>query len=345
MALRSYSTSPIRKAAPTICKVDADMSQCSIEQCSNSDSFEDDKSSVCSTNIQSQTPTLESLPPLPCDEQLDELEADGFDAWELRTDHVVVEVKTMVSDAPNSFAGKTNVGDASTTFQAIDTSTLQKRLKLEASAETIFGKEGAASLLDVSFPVAIADAELEGCPLIGCSTTFADLRGVNPTKIVGLNCRYLVDPVYSWEQVDQEARRHFKDFCLAAREGKQYRMPLYGFLDEWLMERPANEFIAVQASTHKDGTLFNSMFLMKIIALGDFDEERNYILALQLELPGRRSDIAGLRQILGQLYKNMAKVERMLGAQFITSGTMHRQEIDSDSDVTICSDEDENELF
>mmetsp|Transcript_63229 Transcript_63229/g.116615 ORF Transcript_63229/g.116615 Transcript_63229/m.116615 type:complete len:276 (-) Transcript_63229:120-947(-) len=209
--------------------------------------------------------------------------------------------------------------------------TLEKSDQLQAAVDKIFGA-GGDSLLGLNFSFTIADPQIDGCPLIGCSTGFTTLCGYEMPEIVGRNCRFLVDPVPA-EEVDQAMRRRCRDFCLAAKEGKDYRVPP-SELDPWLPEdRPANELFAVQKNARKDGTLFNNMFHMRTLGLGDFDEEGQYIIALQSELPGGRSDLALLADHLKQLDKNMAKVEKILAKEFIITGSMRRQDGDpEDSD-------------
>jgi len=90
----------------------------------------------------------------------------------------------------------------------------------------------------------------------------------------------------------------------------------------------------MQMNARKDGTLFNSMFLMRSIGIGDFDDEKCYIIALQTELPGGTTDLAMLCQHLSQLDKNMAKVEKILARDFIISGSMRRQDTEGhDNDI------------
>mmetsp|Transcript_64125 Transcript_64125/g.121477 ORF Transcript_64125/g.121477 Transcript_64125/m.121477 type:complete len:260 (-) Transcript_64125:2-781(-) len=208
--------------------------------------------------------------------------------------------------------------------------TQEKSDQLQAAVDKIFGT-GGASLLGLRFSFTMADPQLEGCPLIGCSTGFTHLCGYEMAEIVGRNCRFLVDPVPP-EQVDQAMRRRCREFCTAAREGEDYRIP-DNEREPWLPEdRPPNELFALQLNARKNGVLFNNMFYMRIFGLGDFDEERTYIVALQSELEGGKADLAQLGLHLKQLDKNMTKVEKILAKEFIISGSMHRQDIDDDDD-------------
>jgi len=200
---------------------------------------------------------------------------------------------------------------------------------VQAAVDRIFSTGGATSLLDLSFSFAIADAQLKGSPLIGCSAGFTKLCGYEMAEVVGSNCRSLVDPVLSWEQIDGTSGRNCRNLCAAAKEGKEYKMPRQEFEDWLVEERPCNELIAVQTNAHKDG---NSMWLMRIVELGDFDNERSYIIAVQAEIRGARRDPDLLCKNLHELDKNMAQVEKMLAKDFVLSGTMHRQGMHSTED-------------
>lgn len=213
--------------------------------------------------------------------------------------------------------------------------THEKSDMLQAAVDKIFGT-GSASLLEgLDFSFTIADPQLDGCPLIGCSTGFTTLCGYEMSEIVGRNCRFLVDPVPT-ELVDQNMRVRCKEFCIAGKEGRSYRLPPHE-LDPWLPEdRPANELFAVQKNARKNGELFNNMFYMKMIDLGDFDDEQTYLIALQSELPGGRQDLSAFGRNLRQLDRNMAKVETILAKEFIITSSMRRQDEDfSDEDDLI----------
>jgi len=203
--------------------------------------------------------------------------------------------------------------------------------QLQNAVDRVFGALG-SSLMGLSFSFTIADPELDGCPLIGCSTGFTTLCGYEMADIVGRNCRFLVDPVPK-DQIDQCMRRRCQDFCLAAAEGRDYEVPSHE-RDPWLpVDRPSNELFAVQRNARKNGELFNNMFYMKYLGLGDFDDERQYLVALQSELPNGKADLAAFGTNLRQLDKNMAKVEKVLAQEFIITGSMRRQDDDDDDDL------------
>lgn len=234
-----------------------------------------------------------------------------------------------VSDGPVSDAHP--VADASHSIPTAWTD--EKSEQLQEAVDKIFGT-GCDGLLGLEFSFTIADPLLTDCPLIGCSTGFTTLCGYEMPEIVGRNCKFLVDPVPP-EMVDQAMRSRCRDFCIAAREGKTYRVPPED-RDPWLPEdRPAGELFCVQKNMRKNGELFNNMFYMKTFELGDFDEERLYIVALQSELPGGRADLAQFSRNLNQLDRNMSKVEKILAKEFIITGSMRRQDEGSDD-----SDED-----
>lgn len=208
--------------------------------------------------------------------------------------------------------------------------TVEMSDQLQSAVDRIFGT-GCESLLGLNFSFTIADPQLEGCPLIGCSTGFTTLCGYEMPEIVGRNCRFLVDPVPP-DEVDQAMRRRCRDYCSAIKGGNEYKVP-DDEADPWLpMDRPGNEFWAVQRNAHKNGTLFNNMFYMRSFGLGDFDDERQYIVALQSELRGGKADLARLCQHVKQLDKNMAMVEKILAQEFIISGPMRRQDLDLPDD-------------
>lgn len=209
---------------------------------------------------------------------------------------------------------------------------------LQDAVDRIFNTNSSgAALLGLSFSVTIADPQVEGCPLIGCSTGFTTMCGYEVDDIVGHNCRFLVDPVPA-EYIDKRTRHRCRDFCLAAKDGTQFKVPS-DEQDAWLPQnRPSNELIAAQKNARKDGSLFDSLFLMRIIGLGDFDNERYYIIALQSELPGGKADLPVLCNHLHQLDKNMAKVERVLSQDFIISGCMYRQDVDIDEEQPSLAD-------
>lgn len=243
-----------------------------------------------------------------------------------------------------------DVADDPEVFTVVDSScvierpgwTLDQSDQLQAAVDRIFGT-GAASLLGLSFSFTIADPQLEGCPLIGCSSGFTHLCGYEMADIVGRNCRFLVDPVPD-ELVDKAMRRRCKDYCLAMKDGADYKVPS----DEWEpwlpLDRPHNELFAVQKNARKNGTLFNNMFYMRNFGLGDFDDEKQYIVALQSELPGGKADLAELCKNMQQLDRNMAMVEQILAQEFIISGPMRRQDLDINYDALLSQDKKSDAL-
>lgn len=280
--------------------------------------LEEDTRSSCSTNLGSQTPTIESLPPFSHDAPLDSLD-DANDLDSVLNDTLADGKAELCQVSPRS--------ERSDQFQDV--------------VDKIF-ETGAASLLDLNFPLAIANPQLEGCPLIGCSAGFTTLCGYEMADIVGFDCGFVTDPAPAPRVFDKTTRSNCQEFCLAAAEGKCFRMPSLE-LHSWVLgDRPCNELISVQTSARKDGSLFESMLLMSNITLGDFDDEQPYIVILQAQLPGGTPDSNVFRQHLQQLDRNMTTVERILGGEFIICGSMRRQDgdIHSDCDSNMDSDDD-----
>lgn len=195
--------------------------------------------------------------------------------------------------------------------------------QLQESVDRIFGTAG-KSLLGLTFSFTIADPFLDGCPLVGCSTGFTELCGYGMEEIVGRNCRFLVDPVPS-EKIDQNIRRHAKQFCEAVRTGKEYRIPI-AELEPWMPEdRPADELLCMQTNARKDGSLFYNLFYMKIFQIGvDLGEEKPYIVGLQSELQDGKETLAKLGQNLQNLDENMDKVKGELASYFFVQCSMQR---------------------
>lgn len=182
---------------------------------------------------------------------------------------------------------------------------------LRATVDKIF-RGHAAELLDCGFAFAIAAPRLEGCPLIGCSEGFIALTGFDMNDVLGLNSTLLLEPL------DCEAKcGRCQDFLCAAKEGRQYSLPK-DEIPEWAHEdRPPNELLSVQIGARKDGILFNSLLLMRIVSLGDSDEEQPYIVALQSQLPAGEIDTAVLLRHLNHLDRSMGKVVRVFAREFL----------------------------
>lgn len=322
MALRTVVTSQENSRTPKACDKEANI------ECSNKHDVELTKQRRGSKDSfsSSRTSTIESLPGAAYIRS----QTMSFDSLPLLSE----DASPRLYDASDWDIGKGQSNASPCEQHSQDPSwtcwTLEKSDRLQEAVDQIFGT-GASSLLGLSFSLTVADPQLEGCPLIGCSSGFTELCGYEMSEIVGFNCRFLVDPVPA-DQVDQSIRCRCRDFCIAAKEGKTYTVPPHE-IEDWLpTNRPPSEMIAVQKNARKDGTLFNSMFLMRIVSLGDFDEESHYIIALQSELPEGKADLPMLCQHLKQLDINMAKVEKILGQYFIVSGSMRRQDLDSDDD-------------
>jgi hypothetical protein len=200
--------------------------------------------------------------------------------------------------------------------------------QLQEAVDRIFGEDESQQLMNLSFSFTIADPELEGCPLIGCSTGFEELCGYGMHEICGQNCRFLVDPV-PIEQQDVKLRQRVRKFCESVPNEQEYHVPADEW-ESWMPQgRPGDELFCVQKNARKDGTLFNNMFYLKAFKLGcDLDDDKPYIVALQSELPGATRDLGQICQNMSLLDKNMAEVEKVLSALFfVTNCSLHRQEI------------------
>ena len=65
------------------------------------------------------------------------------------------------------------------------------------------------------------------------------------------------------DQIDNNMRKHVKQYCEAMRLGNEYRIPESDF-ESWMPTgRPGDELFAMQKNARKDGTFFNNMFYMK----------------------------------------------------------------------------------
>lgn len=202
--------------------------------------------------------------------------------------------------------------------------TVETAEKLQQSVDCVFGADG-QSLLGLEFSFSIADPSIDGCPLIGCSTGFTKLCGYKLDEIVGRNCRFLVEPVPR-EQIDDNMRKHTKDFCESVRRGNDYWVPEEEW-ESWMPKgRPGDELIAMQKNLRKDGTAFNNMFLMKAVDLSnELGKERPYIIALQSDLPEGKQDLAKLAENITDLEARMRKVQSQLSSQFFIRSALSRQ--------------------
>mmetsp|Transcript_27879 Transcript_27879/g.50975 ORF Transcript_27879/g.50975 Transcript_27879/m.50975 type:complete len:340 (+) Transcript_27879:104-1123(+) len=292
---------------------------------------EEDTHSLCSTNIASRRTTIESL-------QFSEEDTHSLCSSCIASKTPTIESLPLISESaePESDATdwEVSVEETSSHGKHADAVALEKSDRLQAAVEKLFAG-GAASLLELKFPVAVADPQLEGCPLIGCSAGFTTLHGYEMADVVGLPSSFLVDPLP--DQGEKAGCSNYQEFCLAAAEGKRYRARSEELFKDLPEDRPSNELISVQTSVSKDGTAFETLLLTRILDLGDFDDEQSYIIALQSDLLGSRTDSALLARHLVQLDKNMTTVQKMLGQDFVVSGSMRRQDIDS------CSDDDDDD--
>jgi hypothetical protein len=203
--------------------------------------------------------------------------------------------------------------------------TQEQAAKLQECIDEHFSKESAA-LLGLDYSFTISDPQLEGCPLVGCSTGFTKLVGYEMSDIVGRNCRFLVDPVPK-EEIDVKARKHAREFCEAVIEGRDYFVP-DDEREKWMPEgRPGDEILCFQRNARKDGTLFWNMFFMKTFHLGtNMDTLYPYIVGLQSELPDGKATLSELAMNLAMLDKRMTNVTSTLSKLFFTETKMRRDQ-------------------
>lgn len=196
---------------------------------------------------------------------------------------------------------------------------------LQKVVDGIFGNDE-GKLKGLIFSFTIADPNLEDCPLVGCSTGFGALCGYQMHEIVGRNCRFLVDPVPP-ELIEDGVRRMARDFCVAVRENREYKLPDTE-KEEWMLDtRPSDDGVfCIQTNARKDGTLFKNLFHLKRIELN----ERPYIIGLQTEVPGelweRGPPTEVCRHACRLIDQNMAATERAMASLFWYSAPMRRQE-------------------
>lgn len=196
--------------------------------------------------------------------------------------------------------------------------------QLQAVFDDSFVKHPEVSELEFSFT--LADPMQEDCPLVACSSGFSRLVGYHVTEIVGRNCRFLIEPVPP-NFVDLRARRHARDFCEAAREGKVYTI-LPDEAPSWLPPHRVSDhgLFCIQTNARKDGTLFKNCFYLKRIELDD----KPYIVGLQTEIPfdycSQDVPLQLCHSACRCLEENMAAAERALAKLYWYTAPMRRQD-------------------
>lgn len=197
--------------------------------------------------------------------------------------------------------------------------------QLQEEIDKLFPKkkgDGQDHLADLAFSFTIADPNLEGCPLVGCSAGFKTLCGYEMDEIIGRNCRFLVDPVPK-ELINQGVRRFSREYCKAVLDGVEYRIePQH--MEPWMPpSRPHEDgLFCVQTNARKNGSLFKNMFYLKRVELND----KPYIVGLQSELEGGNvMMVDACHKACKVLDDNMSNVEQVLAARFWLSSGMRRQ--------------------
>lgn len=215
--------------------------------------------------------------------------------------------------------------------------TEDKAERLQAAVNDVFPlNDDISQVSKFAFSVALADPQKEDYPLIGCSSGFCKLTGYPLEDVMDRNCRFLVENV-PLELQNSEVRRRAREFCHAAGRGCDFKD--VGDEQQWKEARfpgvKAHDFgvFCVQVNARKDGTLFNNMFFLKKVLLG----ERPIIVALQTEVDGEVDEDTALedealQEACRRLDRNLAEVERALAASFWYTGPMRRQESDDLND-------------
>jgi len=206
--------------------------------------------------------------------------------------------------------------------------TSEKADRLQQACDHIFKKD-AGKVRDLDISLTLADPQLDGCPLIGCSTGFCRLTGYNMDEIVGRNCRFLVDPVPE-ELISKAVRRLARSYCEAIAAGQVYQIPEHE-REPWMPQARHTDagVFCVQKNARKDGSLFDNMFYLLAVELDD----HTFILGLQTEVQYRSQEVMPeYIEACRLLDVNMAQVHRVLAGLFWYSGPMHRQEYDDPED-------------
>jgi len=127
--------------------------------------------------------------------------------------------------------------------------------------------------------VAIADPQLEDCPLVAVSRGFEKLTGYGMTDIVGRNCRFLSFGVPE-KLRDATTTQRLKDYTMLACSGDPFSVEL-AMPPPWAPESIDGASFFARWNNTKDGKLFLNVFLLRQIWVGD----RTYIVALQTSMP------------------------------------------------------------
>lgn len=230
--------------------------------------------------------------------------------------------KYQQSQSPSPPAGPADTGCLQTAIAA-EWSQEYADVLQQGIDEIFEGQASESDLGQLQFSFTIADPNIDGCPLIGCSTGFGELCGYDFHDIVGRNCRFLVDPV-PMEFVNPTARRIAREFCLAVMEGREYRIE-DAEREAWMPEaRPSDDGVfLIQTNARRDGTLFKNMFYLKQMGLDD----KEYIVGLQSEVDEECSEsVAAAHKACKILDHNMFKLEKLLASKFWLYTSMRRQD-------------------
>jgi hypothetical protein len=201
--------------------------------------------------------------------------------------------------------------------------------ELQQSVNSIFEREIDGAIRACEFCLTIADPQMDGCPIVGCSTGFTKMSGYEMEEIVGRNCRFLVDPVPA-EHLEFGMRAKAREYCASVVVEKYDEV-----FQEGTPRSTGDGIFCTQVNMRKDGTLFNNMFYLQEVMLSG----KLFIIGLHNE------NTSGF--VASQLKRYMADVERALARMFWYSAPFSQQfdlvddvftdePIDTDSGVSLC---------
>jgi len=224
--------------------------------------------------------------------------------------------------------------------------------KLQQVVDRVSRKE----LIDLDFPLVLADPSAQHCPLVLCSAGFSALTGYQWEETLGRNLRSLLGGV-PHDRVNRKASLEMERLCAAAADGKYYSdgvtRGLAMFRDREVAREtqsipvgledvlPEGELAYVHTIAAKSGRLIRCMFHFKQVELDD----DMFMLCLQMKVPDpddnpeehdRYEAVENAEQrcrlAFGRLAQNMDVAMQVLAAQFWLSASMRRQTACGDSD-------------
>eukprot|EP00443_Scrippsiella_acuminata_P048640 CAMPEP_0115188564 /NCGR_PEP_ID=MMETSP0270-20121206/11076_1 /TAXON_ID=71861 /ORGANISM="Scrippsiella trochoidea, Strain CCMP3099" /LENGTH=564 /DNA_ID=CAMNT_0002601751 /DNA_START=66 /DNA_END=1760 /DNA_ORIENTATION=+ len=224
--------------------------------------------------------------------------------------------------------------------------------KLKQVVDRVSRKE----LMDLDFPLVLADPSLQHCPLVLCSAGFSSLTGYQWQETLGRDLRFLFYDVPQ-DSVCRRASLEMERLCSAAAAGDYYPgggsrgLALFrGLAGDQERQRmlsgpedilPEGELAYVHDIAAKTGRCVRCMFHLKQVELDD----DMFVLCLQMKVPDPkdnpeehdRYEVAEnveqrCRLAFARLAQNMDVAMQVLAAQFWISAAMRRQTACGDSD-------------